>query len=58
MAPWKAEQHYFNFAERVIESEAFYAGATHERLREIRERFDPYEVFLANQRIEPASADW
>ena len=50
MAPWRAEQHYFNFAERTIESEAFYAGATHERLREIRERFDPYELF----RAEPA----
>jgi FAD/FMN-containing dehydrogenase len=58
MAPWKAEQHYFNFAERVIDSEAFYAGATHDRLREIRERFDPDELFLANQRIQPAGADW
>jgi FAD/FMN-containing dehydrogenase len=58
MAPWKAEQHYFNFAERAIDSEAFYAGATHARLREIRERFDPLELFHANQRIEPAGSDW
>jgi FAD/FMN-containing dehydrogenase len=58
MAPWNAEQHYFNFAGRAIDSEAFYAGATHDRLREIRERFDPFELFRANQRIEPASPDW
>jgi FAD/FMN-containing dehydrogenase len=58
MAPWKAEQHYFNFAERSIDSEAFYAGTTHDRLREIRERFDPSELFRANQRIQPAGADW
>ena len=58
MAPWKAEQTYFNFAERSVDSETFYAGTTHDRLREIRERFDPYELFHANQRIQPAGADW
>jgi len=58
MAPWKADQTYFNFAERAVDSESFYAGATHDRLREIRERFDPYELFHANQRIQPAGADW
>ena len=58
MAPWKAEQTYFNFAERAVDSESFYAGTTHDRLREIRERFDPYELFQANQRIQPAGADW
>ena len=35
-----------------------YAGATHDRLREIRERFDPSELFRANHRIQPAGADW
>ena len=49
---------YFNFAERSIDSDAFYAGTTHDRLREIRERFDPTELFRANHRIQPAGADW
>jgi FAD/FMN-containing dehydrogenase len=58
VAPWRAEQSYFNMAERTIDSESFYAGTTHDRLREIRERFDPSELFQANQRIQPAGADW
>ncbi len=36
----------------------FYAGTTHDRLREIRERFDPTELFRANNRIQPAGSDW
>ena len=58
MAPWKSRQTYFNFAERRVESDRLYAGATHDRLREIRERFDPSELFRANHRIQPAGADW
>ena len=41
IAPWRAEQNYFNFAERAVDSETFYPGTNHDRLREIRERFDP-----------------
>ena len=43
---------------RDVDSESFYAGSTHDRLREIRERFDPTELFRANHRIQPAGADW
>ena len=53
MAPWKAEQTYFNFAERAVDSETFYAGTTHDRLREIRERFDPYRA-VPRQPAHPA----
>ena len=48
----------FNFAERAVDSETFYPGTTHDRLREIRERFDPSELFRANQRIQPAGTFW
>ncbi len=58
LEPWKSEHAYFNFAERAVDSEGLYTGATHDRLREIRERFDPSELFRANQRIQPAGADW
>ncbi len=58
LAPWTSNHAYFNFAERAVESESLYAGSTHDRLREIRERFDPSELFRANQRIQPAGADW
>jgi FAD/FMN-containing dehydrogenase len=56
--PWRARQNYFNMAERGVDSESFYPGGNHDRLREIRERFDPSELFRANQRIQPAGADW
>ena len=58
VAPWRAEQNYLNFAERAVDSETFYPGTNHDRLREIRERFDPYELFRANHRIQPAGFDW
>jgi len=58
MAPWKSRQTYFNLAERKVESDSLYAGGTHDRLREIRERFDPTELFRSNHRIQPAGADW
>jgi FAD/FMN-containing dehydrogenase len=58
VGPWTTFQRYFNFAERATDSETFYAGTTHDRLREIRERFDPSELFRANNRIQPAGAAW
>ena len=58
VAPWRSEQNYFNFAERHVDSESFYPATTHDRLREIRERFDPTDLFQANQRIQPAGVDW
>jgi FAD/FMN-containing dehydrogenase len=58
MAPWKSRHTYFNLAERPVDSASLYAGATHDRLREIRERFDPSELFRSNHRIQPAGADW
>jgi UDP-N-acetylenolpyruvoylglucosamine reductase len=56
--PWRAVQNYFNFAERHVDSATFYTGSTHDRLREIRQRFDPTDLFQANQRIQPAGSDW
>ncbi len=58
LAPWKSDHVYFNFAERAVDGASLYAGSTHDRLREIRERFDPSELFRANQRIQPAGAGW
>jgi FAD/FMN-containing dehydrogenase len=58
MAPWRADQTYLNFAERPVDSERFYPGTNHDRLREIRERFDPSELFRANHRIEASGIYW
>jgi hypothetical protein len=56
--PWRSAQNYLNFAERPVDSESFYLASTHDRLREIRERFDPTDLFQANHRIQPAGSDW
>jgi FAD/FMN-containing dehydrogenase len=58
LAPWRSARAYLNFKERPAEGDAFFAKPTHDRLREIRERFDPSELFRANQRIRPADANW
>jgi len=58
MRPWKSRQTYFNLAERPVESSTLYNGSTHDRLCEIRARFDPSELFRSNHRIRPADADW
>jgi hypothetical protein len=58
LAPWRSERAYLNFKERPAAGDAFFAEPTHDRLREIRERFDPSELFRANQRIQPAGANW
>jgi hypothetical protein len=55
---WKSEKACFNFAEQPADRASFYPEATHDRLREIRERFDSSELFRANQRIQPAGSDW
>ena len=58
LEPWRSEQNYLNFCERPVDSESFYTGVTHDRLREIRERFDPTGLCQANQRIQPAGSEW
>ena len=46
---------YMNFTETRVDSSVFYSDESYARLRELRARFDPGELFAANHLIPPAS---
>jgi hypothetical protein len=46
---------YLNFAERPRDADAFYARPVLERLRAIKAKYDPGNMFHANHPIPPAS---
>jgi FAD/FMN-containing dehydrogenase len=58
LAPWSAgDRVYLNFAghgEDAALTERAFGPANHRRLREIKRRYDPANVFRFNQNIEPA----
>jgi FAD/FMN-containing dehydrogenase len=56
LAPWRTAATYMNFTERREDASAFYPPATYRRLREVKARFDPAELFRANHPIPPAEA--
>ncbi|HSP73198.1 MAG TPA: FAD-binding oxidoreductase [Gaiellaceae bacterium] len=51
LAPWRAEQAYFNFAEADTDAAGFYAPTVYRRLRAIRAEVDPDGVCVANHPI-------
>lgn len=54
LAPWDAGSAYLNFVEEPADASSFFPPATHERLRDVKRRYDPDELFLANHPIVPA----
>jgi len=56
LAPWDAGRAYLNFTERKTDSRIFYQEETYSRLRKVKARYDPSEVFKANHQIPPAEA--
>jgi FAD binding domain len=51
MAPWKADGGYFNFAERSCGIDAILPADTHERLLEVKRRWDPEGIISANHEL-------
>jgi hypothetical protein len=51
MAPWKADGGYFNFAERSCGIDAILPADTHERLLEVKRRWDPDGIISANHEL-------
>jgi FAD/FMN-containing dehydrogenase len=56
MAPWRADGGYFNFAERSCAIDAILPHATHQRLLEVKRRWDPDGVIVANHELALAPA--
>jgi hypothetical protein len=56
MAPWRADGGYFNFAERPCGIDAILPSDTHERLLEVKRRWDPDGLISANHELTIAPA--
>jgi hypothetical protein len=56
MAPWRAAGGYFNFAERSCGIDAILPRDTHERLLEVKRRWDPEGLISANHELTVAPA--
>ena len=56
LSPWSAPCGHLNFAERRLDSRAFYASEyTYRRLQAIKAQYDPSDVIQSNHPIRPAS---
>ncbi|HWF32698.1 MAG TPA: FAD-binding oxidoreductase [Solirubrobacteraceae bacterium] len=56
MAPWRADGGYFNFAERSCSIDTILPAETHERLLEVKRRWDPDGTISANHELTVAPA--
>jgi hypothetical protein len=54
LAPYDTGRQYLNFTEAHTDPSRFYRGGVYDRLREVRSRVDPGELFRANHPIAPA----
>lgn len=53
-APWDSGRKYLNFAESRVNPRLLFPEKSYDRLREVRARYDPREMFVANHPIPPA----
>ncbi|HJU48095.1 MAG TPA: FAD-binding oxidoreductase [Gaiellaceae bacterium] len=51
LAPWNSGRRYLNFAERPCDPRTIFPDATYERLCEVKHRYDPGGMFLANHPV-------
>jgi FAD/FMN-containing dehydrogenase len=55
LGPFDSGRRYLNFTETRVDPSVFYSDEAYARLRELRARYDPGELFGANHPIPPAS---
>jgi FAD/FMN-containing dehydrogenase len=53
-APWDSGRRYLNFAESRADPRTLFPEESYGRLREIRAKYDPHGMFVANHSIPPA----
>lgn len=51
LAPWDSGRRYLNFVESRVDPRLLFAEESYDRLREIRARYDPRGMFVANHSI-------
>jgi FAD/FMN-containing dehydrogenase len=55
LAPWDAGRDYMNFRETRSTGARLFSAATHERLRQVKRRVDPFDVIRSNHPVRPAT---
>jgi FAD/FMN-containing dehydrogenase len=53
LAPWDSGRRYLNFVESRVDTRLLFPEESYDRLREIRARYDPRGIFVANHSIPP-----
>jgi FAD/FMN-containing dehydrogenase len=53
LAPWDSGRRYLNFVESRVDTRLLFPEESYDRLREIRGRYDPRGIFVANHSIPP-----
>ena len=51
LGPWDSGRHYLNFAEQETDPRTVFRAAAYDRLRDVKLKYDPADVFRANHRI-------
>jgi FAD/FMN-containing dehydrogenase len=54
MAPWDSGRRYLNFTESRVDPRSIFPEATYDRLLEVKARYDPDGIFLANHSLPAA----
>jgi FAD/FMN-containing dehydrogenase len=54
LGPWDSGRRYLNFAESRVDPRSIFPEQSYDRLRELKARYDPEGVFVANHPIPPA----
>jgi FAD/FMN-containing dehydrogenase len=54
MAPWDSGRRYLNFAESRVDPRSIFPEATYDRLLDVKAKYDPDGVFLANHSLPAA----
>ena len=55
-APWDSGRRYLNFVESRVDPRLLFPEESYDRLREIRARYDPRGLFVANHSIPPLAS--
>jgi len=55
LAPWDSGRRYLNFAESRVDPRTIFPEQSHDRLREIKARYDPRGIFVANHAVPSTS---
>jgi FAD/FMN-containing dehydrogenase len=57
LAPWDSGRRYLNFTESRVDPRSIFPERSYDRLREVKARYDPEGIFVANHPIPPAQPD-